>query len=57
MPKPLQSTALMMFSEVERKRKHNREMAFVAKLMPAPLTEDQRMLDDLKMSGMKIGRS
>jgi hypothetical protein len=42
------------FAEVERKIKQNREMLFVVKPPAAPLTEDLRMLDDLKRSGLKI---
>ena len=45
------------FSEVERKMKQNREMVFVVKPPAAPLTEDLRLLDDLKTSGLKIERS
>jgi hypothetical protein len=43
------------FSGIERKR--NRETAFVARSPPAPLTEDQRMLDDPNMTELKIERS
>jgi hypothetical protein len=32
----------------------NREMVFVVKPPAAPLTEDLRMLDNLKNSGLKI---
>jgi hypothetical protein len=42
------------FAAVERKMKLNREMVFVVKPPAAPLTEDLRMLDDLKKSGLKI---
>jgi hypothetical protein len=45
------------FSEVERMSERNRETAFVAKPRPAPLTEDQRMLDDPNMTELKIERS
>ena len=44
------------FAEVERKIKQNREMVFVVKPPDAPLTEDLRLLDDLKKSGLKIER-
>jgi hypothetical protein len=44
------------FSDVERKIKQNREMVFVVKPPDAPLTEDLRLLDDLKKSGLKIGQ-
>jgi hypothetical protein len=44
------------FAEVERKIKQNREMVFVVKPPAAPLTEDLRMLDDLRKSGLKIER-
>jgi hypothetical protein len=45
------------FSEVERKIKQNREMVFVVKPPAAPLTEDLRLLDELRQSGLKIERS
>ena len=45
------------FAEVKRKIKQNREMVFVVKPPAAPLTEDLRMLDHLKKSGLKIERS
>jgi hypothetical protein len=44
------------FAEVERKIKQNREMVFVVKPPAAPLTEDLRILDELKKSGLKIER-
>ena len=44
------------FADVERKIKQNREMAFVVKPPDSPLTEDLRLLNDLKKSGLKIGR-
>ena len=45
------------FAEVERKMKLNREMIFVVKPPADPSMEDLQMLDDLKRSGLKIGRS
>jgi hypothetical protein len=44
------------FAEVERKIKQNREMVFVVKPPAVPLTENLRMLDELKKSGLKIER-
>jgi hypothetical protein len=44
------------FAAVEQKIKQNREMVFGVKPPDAPLTEDLRLLDDLKKSGLKIER-
>jgi len=44
------------FAEVERKIRQHREMVFVVKPPAAALTQDLRMLDDLKKSGLKIER-
>ena len=45
------------FAGVERKMKQNREMVFVVKPPADALTGDLQMLDELKMSGLKIERS
>jgi len=44
------------FSDVERKMKQNREMAFVVKPPAAPLPGELRMLDELRTAGLKIER-
>jgi hypothetical protein len=45
------------FADVERKIKQNREMVFVVKPPAAASTEDLRLLDEMKTSGLKIERS